>query len=117
MTQDQDRSGEEMEQTNTAEGNVEDAAPSTSEEGAYGDAHDAHEANDVHDAHDDHDTHDGHDDHGGHDDHDHGEGDDSERSTLVPVTWRQLIFPALILLFVAILLIGPLSAAFAPKPA
>jgi hypothetical protein len=112
----QDHSGEDMDQTNTAEGNVGEAAPSASEEGQHGDTHDTHEAQGTHDAHDAHDAHDSHDEHGDHDDHGHGE-DDSEKSTLVPVTWRQLIFPALILLIVAILLIGPISAAFAPRPA
>jgi hypothetical protein len=93
-----DQSGDETEQTHTAEGNVSEAAPSGAE---------------VHD----HDDHGAHDDHGHHDDHGaHGE-DSSEQSTLVPVTWRQLVFPALILLLVIILLIGPISNAFAPRPA
>jgi hypothetical protein len=98
-----DHSGEEMDQTNTAEGNVSEAAPSPSEAHAH---HDEHE-------HDEHGEHDGHDAQDA-----HAEVDDaSELSTLVPVTWRQLIFPLLILLLVAILLIGPVSAAFAPRPA
>lgn len=54
--------------------------------------------------------------HGAHDD-EHGHGEDtSEQSTLVPTTWKQLIFPALILLLVAILVVGPIANAFAPKP-
>jgi hypothetical protein len=93
-----DQSAEENDQTHTAEGNVSESAPVGAE---------------VHD----HDAHGGHDDHGAQDDHGvHGD-DSSERSTLVPVTWRQLIFPALILLLVIILLIGPVSNAFAPHPA
>src|SRR4029453_5202281 len=100
MTQDQDRSGDEMEQTNTAEGNVAESAPTASEEGAHGDASDAHDAHNNQEPH-------GPNSHDAHDDHGHGEEEDSaaERSTLVPVTWRQLIFPVLILLLVAILLI------------
>jgi hypothetical protein len=43
--------------------------------------------------------------------------DASEVSTLVPVTWRQLIFPALILVLVGILLAGPIINAFSPRPA
>ncbi|MGA7733009.1 MAG: hypothetical protein WCD37_17255 [Chloroflexia bacterium] len=77
---------------------------------------DEHE-HDGHDhAHDDH----GHDDHahGGHDDHGHEQDDaSSDASTLVPTSRRQLIFPALILLLVGILLIGPVTGAFAPRPA
>jgi hypothetical protein len=49
--------------------------------------------------------------HGGHVD------DTSDVSTLVPVTWRQLIFPAIIVLIVAILVAGPVTDAFAPHPA
>ncbi len=47
-----------------------------------------------------------------------GHGDDAaaEVSTLVPTTWRQLIFPLLILLLVVILLWGPVSSAFSPTP-
>jgi hypothetical protein len=95
---DQSPSGEPAEQTHTAEGNVSESAPVAAE---------------LHD-HDvtDHGEHD----HDAHDQGAHGE-DASEKSTLVPVTWRQLIFPALILLIVIILLIGPVSGAFAPKPA
>jgi hypothetical protein len=56
----------------------------------------------------------------GHDDHGHGGHgqDDSapEASTLTTTTGRQLIFPALILIIVGILLIGPVTGAFAPKP-
>jgi len=64
------------------------------------------------DAHDIHDVDDAHGAHGAH-------GDDAaaEEPTLVPTTWRQLILPAIILLVVAILLIGPVSNAFAPRPA
>jgi hypothetical protein len=90
-----DQSGEETDQTHTAEGNVADSAPVGAEPYDHG-AHDEHGAHDAHGA--------------------HGE-DSSEKSTLVPVTWRQLIFPALILLLVIILLIGPVSNAFAPRPA
>jgi cytoskeletal protein RodZ len=98
-----DHAGENMDQTDTAEGNVIDSNPVASEAGEHG----------PHSGHD----HAGHDDHLAHDTHGgHGE-DDSEKSTLVPVTWRQLIFPAIILLIVLILLIGPVSAAFAPRPA
>ncbi len=71
--------------------------------------------------HDDHDhEHDPGSDDSGHEDHGHGHvTDDSEfeASTLVPTTWRQLVFPALILLIVGILLIGPVTGAFAPTPA
>lgn len=73
--------------------------------------HDDH----VHSGHDDH----GHDDHG-HDDHGHGptfEDLAAEKPTIVPVNWRQLIFPAIILVIVFILLIGPVTHAFAPQPA
>ncbi|HET6314017.1 MAG TPA: hypothetical protein VFH60_09285 [Chloroflexia bacterium] len=71
-----------------------------------------------------HSTHDAHDAHGataGHDDNGHGghggHGDDAaEVSTLVPTNWKQLIFPALILLLVAILVAGPLFGAFASRP-
>ena len=77
-------------------------------------APDRHAAGDVsttgHSSHDVHaaDTHGGH---GGH-------GDDAaaEVSTLVPVTWRQLVFPLLILLLVGILLWGPVAGAFSPTP-
>ena len=60
-----------------------------------------------------------------HDNHplgDHGQGDHAhddpadEASTLVPTTGRQLILPAIILVIVAILLWGPVTGAFAPKP-
>jgi hypothetical protein len=53
---------------------------------------------------------------------DHGHGDHAhedpadEASTLVPTTGRQLILPAIILVVVAILLWGPVTGAFAPKP-
>src|SRR6476469_5557747 len=66
-------------------------------------------------------THDQH----GQDDHalaDHGHGDHAhedladEASTLVPTSGRQLILPAIILIIVAILLWGPVTGAFAPKP-
>src|SRR6266508_3068616 len=103
-----DHSGEEMEQTNTAEGNVGQAVPTASEAGAHGEHGQADHPD--HDVHDTHDTHDAHDAEG------HVE-DTSEQSTLVPVTWRQLVFPLLILILVAILLIGPVSVAFAPRPA
>jgi hypothetical protein len=68
---------------------------------------------DVHDAHDAHGADAAHG--GGHG----GHGDDgaSEQPTIVPTTWRQLIFPALILLFVAILLAGPVMNAFSSRPA
>ncbi len=65
-----------------------------------------------------------HDQHGN-DDHalaDHGHGDHAhedpadEASTLVRVAGRQLILPAIILIIVAILLWGPVTGAFAPKP-
>jgi hypothetical protein len=68
----------------------------------------------THDAHDAHGAATGHDDngHGG-----HGHGDDAaEVSTLVPTNWKQLIFPALILLLVAVLVAGPLFGAFASRP-
>jgi hypothetical protein len=78
---------------------------------------DDHEAPDRHAAGDagttGHSSHDVHaaDTHGGH-------GDDaaSEMSTLVPVTWRQLIFPLLILLLVGVLLWGPIAGVFSPTP-
>ncbi|MDQ6695023.1 MAG: hypothetical protein M3014_11500 [Chloroflexota bacterium] len=57
-------------------------------------------------------AHDAHADaHGGHG------TDTSDVSTLVPTTWRQLVFPAIILLFVAILVSGPIFNAFASHPA
>ena len=61
----------------------------------------------------------------GHEDHspiDHAHGDHAhddpadEASTLVPTTGRQLILPAVILVILAILLWGPVTGAFAPKP-
>ncbi|MEO8286770.1 MAG: hypothetical protein ABI670_10090 [Chloroflexota bacterium] len=96
-----DHSSNDTEQTNTAEGNVSRSAPT---------------ASDLHTQHEDDHGHGAHDDHGGHDTHG-GDDDASERSTLVPTTWKQLIFPALILLLVGILVAGPLSSAFAPRPA
>ncbi len=78
--------------------------------------HDTH-APDPH-QHGDHDDLDG-----DHDDHGHGGGhgghddDASEVSTIVPTTWRQLIFPVLILLLVAILVAGPITNAFQSRPA
>ena len=46
-----------------------------------------------------------------------GHGDDaSDVPTVVPTTWRQLIFPALILLLVAILVAGPITNAFQSRP-
>jgi hypothetical protein len=51
----------------------------------------------------------------GHGDHAHDDPAD-EASTLVPTTGRQLILPAVILIIVAILLWGPVTGAFAPKP-
>jgi hypothetical protein len=111
MTQDdQTPSGEPLDQTHTAEGDVTEAAPQAAEPEDHD--HEALEVQAAPDAHDVHDIHDVHDTHGAHE-----EDSASEQSTLVPVTWRQLIFPALILLIVIILLIGPISAAFAPKPA
>jgi hypothetical protein len=67
-------------------------------------------------SHDDHSGH-GHDDpaHGDHSDHGHDDAS-SDAPTLVPTTGRQLLLPALILIIVAILLWGPVSGAFAPKP-
>jgi hypothetical protein len=59
-------------------------------------------------------SHDDHADHG-HDEHGH-EDPSSEASTLAPTTGRQLILPAIILIIVGILLIGPVTGAFAPKP-
>ncbi|MEO5951395.1 MAG: hypothetical protein ABIQ44_02910 [Chloroflexia bacterium] len=59
----------------------------------------------------------------GHDDHEHGdhgptfEDIAAEKPTIVPVNWRQLIFPVMILVIVFILLIGPVTHAFAPQPA
>jgi hypothetical protein len=50
-----------------------------------------------------------------HDEHTHDDPAD-EASTLVPTTGRQLILPAIILVIVAILLWGPVTGAFAPKP-
>lgn len=69
--------------------------------GGHGHAHDALD-----------DDHNGHGGGGG-----HGHGDDaSEVPTIVPTTWRQLIFPALILLLVGILVWGPVSRAFESRP-
>lgn len=67
----------------------------------------------------------GHDDLAGdHDDHGHGHGghgahgdEASDVPTIVPTTWRQLIFPTLILILVAILVAGPISNAFQSRPA
>jgi hypothetical protein len=120
QSSDQSPSGEPEEQTHTAEENVSEAAPSGAELQDHGpDAagHDVHGDQSEHDTHDAHDAHADHGGHDGHEDHDEQEDSGAEKSTLVPVTWRQLIFPALILLIVIILLIGPVSAAFAPKPA
>jgi hypothetical protein len=62
------------------------------------------------DTHDVHDSHDGNA-HGG------GHGDDtSDVPTIVPTTWRQLIFPILILLLVVILVFGPVTNAFQSRP-
>ncbi len=60
-----------------------------------------------------HSSHDVQDTHGG-----HGSptADTSDLSTLVPTTWKQLIFPLLILLVVLILVAGPVASAFAPRP-
>src|SRR6476620_9647601 len=60
---------------------------------------------DIAAAGDSHDAHDG-----------HGPVDTSDESTLVPTTWTQLVFPAIILLFVAILVAGPIINAFSSKP-
>jgi hypothetical protein len=46
----------------------------------------------------------------------HGPADTSDQPTLVPTTWSQLIFPAIILLFVAVLVAGPVMNAFSSKP-
>lgn len=61
-----------------------------------------------------HSTHDVQDTDGGHGS---AVADTSDVSTLVPTTWKQLIFPALILLVVLILVAGPVASAFAPRPA
>ena len=47
----------------------------------------------------------------------HGPADTSDQPTLVPTTWTQLVFPAIILLFVAVLVAGPVVNAFSSKPA
>src|SRR5438552_13446707 len=67
-----------------------------------------------------HTAHDGHDTHGALDTHDAHAGqvaDTSDEPTIVPTTWRQLIFPLIILVFVAIMVAGPVMGAFATKPA
>jgi hypothetical protein len=69
----------------------------------------AHDAGDAHDSHDAGDAHGGH---GGHD----AADDAAEKSTLVPTTWTQLILPAIILIFVAILVAGPVMNAFSAHP-
>jgi hypothetical protein len=46
----------------------------------------------------------------------HGPVDTFDQPTLVPTTWSQLIFPAIILLFVAVLVAGPVMNAFSSKP-
>lgn len=48
----------------------------------------------------------------------HGDDADeaSEVSTIVPAGWKQLILPAIILIFVALLVAGPVLGAFAPRP-
>ena len=56
---------------------------------------------------------DAHDSHGG----GHGGPDTSDASTLAPAGWPQLILPAIILIFVAILVAGPVIGAFASRPA
>src|SRR5919202_29627 len=73
------------------------------EAGAHGEAPDAHAG---------HGTTTGHGGHGG-----HGDDDASERSTFVQVGWRKLLLPAVNLLLVAFLLAGPVTNAFAPRPA
>src|SRR5436190_8247498 len=65
----------------------------------------------THDDHDAHDTHNAPDAQGGHG------PDTSDEPTIVPTTWRQLLIPLIILLFVGFLVAGPVMAAFAPKPA
>lgn len=48
----------------------------------------------------------------------HGPASDtSDVSTLVPTNWKQLIFPAVILIIVAILVAGPVMNAFGTQPA
>lgn len=59
-----------------------------------------------------HDAHDVQAGHGG-----HGGTDTSDVPTIVPVGWRQLILPAIILIIVAILVAGPVFNAFASRPA
>ncbi|MFL5734612.1 MAG: hypothetical protein ACJ78Q_15620 [Chloroflexia bacterium] len=94
-----------------AAGDVSTTGHSTHDVQAYDTpaAHDTHDTTDAHDAHDADDAHGGH---GG-----HGVDDAAEKSTLVPTTWTQLILPAIILIFVALLVAGPVMNAFAPKPA
>ena len=67
--------------------------------------------------HSDHDAQ-AHGDRDAHDSHGGGHGPDtSDVSTLVPAGFSQLILPAIILLFVAVLVAGPVMNAFAPRPA
>ncbi len=63
------------------------------------------------------DAHGGQDDANGHGGGHGGHGDDAaDVPTIVPTTWRQLIFPVLILLLVAILVSGPIANAFQSRP-
>lgn len=70
-----------------------------------------------HSSHDAQDTHSGQDAHGGGGHGGHGGDDAPDISTLVPTTWKQLVFPSLIMLLVAILVSGPVFSAFASRPA
>src|SRR5687767_183064 len=84
-----------------AAGDVSTTGHSSHDVPGHADAHGAAAGQDDHDAH------------GG-----HGHGvDTSDVPTLVPTNWRQLVLPAVILLVVGILLIGPVSGAFQTRPA
>src|SRR4051812_25875061 len=82
-----------------ASGDVTTTGHSTHDTGGFSTtaSHDSHSGGDAHDAHDAHGQGGGH---GGHGD------DTSDLPTIVPTTWRQLIFPVLILLLVIILVSG-----------
>ncbi|HKP51481.1 MAG TPA: hypothetical protein VJ183_02395 [Chloroflexia bacterium] len=85
------------------------AGPTTGHAAHVPDPHQHGAHDDLEGDHDDHGHSGGG--HGGHDD------DAADVPTIVPTTWRQLIFPALILLLVAILVAGPITNAFQSRPA
>jgi hypothetical protein len=100
-------SDREVEHVDTVTGHT-----ATSGHAAHADSHGHGHGAHGDGGHDDDEDDDGHGHGGG-----HGHGDDAaEVPTLVPTTWRQLIFPALILLLVGILVWGPVTNAFQNRP-